>query len=220
MTLYAWLNRAFILSLGCAIGFAAVASLVGMNRIEAFDRTLIDYWQGLENPALTRAMMFFTTIGSGGPVVAITVAIMMFLYFVLKHRRELILFVFALGGSEALNILLKLAFRRERPTFHRLVPESGFGFPSGHSMGAFSLYGVLAFLLWKHIPVWWGRTVLILASCALILAIGISRIYLGVHYPSDVLGGYLASGFWLAASIWTYQKYSEYVISKLRVRTN
>jgi len=213
MTLYAWLNRAFILSLGCAIGFAAVASLVGMNRIEAFDRTLIDYWQGLENPALTRAMIFFTTIGSGGPVVAITVAIMMFLYFVLKHRRELVLFVFALGGSEALNILLKLAFRRERPTFHRLVPESGFGFPSGHSMGAFSLYGVLAFLLWKHIPVWWGRTVLI-------LAIGISRIYLGVHYPSDVLGGYLVSGFWLAASIWTYQKYSEYVISKLRVRTN
>lgn len=220
MTSPAWPNRAFLIGMGCAAGFAVVASLVGSHRIDPFDRSIIDYWQGLENPGMTRTMRVLTAIGSGGPVAAITVAILLFLFIVLKHRRELILFLFVLAGSEALNVLLKMTFQRERPTFHRLVPESGFSFPSGHSMGAFSLYGILAFLVWKHIPAWWGRAVLILASCALILAIGISRIYLGVHYPSDVLGGYLASGFWLAASIWAYPKYSEYVISKLRVRTN
>lgn len=216
MTLKSWLTAAFLFSLLCAIGFAVIAAFVGTHRIDAFDRSQIRFWQGMESPGLTNVMKFFTHIGSGAPVIAITIAMLLFLFFVLKHRKELILFIFVLGGSEVLNVLLKIVFHRERPTIHRLIPESGFGFPSGHSMGAFSLYGVLAFLLWKHIPSRWGRLVLILACSALILAIGISRIYLGVHYPSDVLAGYLASGFWLAASIWAYQKYTEYVISKIR----
>lgn len=220
MKLTTWSNRSFQLSIFCAVGFGAVAAMVCSRKIGAFDRAVVDFWQGMESPGMTGVMKFITTIGSGGPVVAITIAIMLFLFFVLKHRKELILFVFVLAGSEALNVVLKTLFHRERPTIHRLIPESGFGFPSGHSMGAFSLYGMLAFLLWKHIPVWWGRTLLILAACAFILAIGISRIYLGVHYPSDVLAGYLASGFWMGASIWAYQNYAEYGISKIRTSAN
>lgn len=214
------LTRAFVLSLLCAFGFAIVAALVGDRKIASFDQAVISFVQGWDSPALTSVMKFFTDIGSGLPVVAITIAIMLFLYFVLKHRRELILFVFVLGGSEVLNVVLKAVFRRERPTVHRLIAESGFSFPSGHSMGAFSLYGILAFLLWKHIPVWWGRTLIILVCVALILAIGISRVYLGVHYPSDVLAGYLASGFWLGASIWSYQKYAEYAIHKKQAQSD
>jgi len=208
------LSRAFGISLICALGFGVVAVLVGDRRIAAFDRSIIGFAQGKESPALTSVMKFFTDIGSGGPVVVITIAILLFLFFVLKHRRELLLFIFVLAGSEVLNVALKSVFHRERPTAHRLIAETGFSFPSGHSMGAFSLYGILAFLLWRHIPIWWGRTLLLVFSCALILAIGVSRIYLGVHYPSDVLAGYLASGFWLGASIWSYQKYEEYAISK------
>lgn len=203
------LSRAFGISLICALAFSIVAVLVGYRKIETFDRSIIGFWQGMESPGLTSVMKFFTDIGSGVPVVLIAIAIMLFLYFVLKHRQELILFLFVLAGSDVLNVVLKVAFHRERPTAHRLIAETGFSFPSGHSMGAFSLYGILAFLLWKHIPSRLGRTLLILLSSALILAIGVSRIYLGVHYPSDVLAGYLASGSWLTASIWVYQKYRE-----------
>lgn len=72
-------------------------------------------------------------------------------------------------------------------------------------MAAFTLYGILIFLLWKHLPRRSARVLLITIGSAIILLIGGSRIYLGVHYPSDVIGGYLASGTWLAACIGYYQ---------------
>jgi undecaprenyl-diphosphatase len=132
-----------------------------------------------------------------------------FLYKVLKHRTELILFIAIIVGSPILNELLKLLFHRARPDFHRLIKINGYSFPSGHAMSAFAVYGVLSFLLWRHIPTRWGRTLLIVTSIIMILTIGISRIYLGVHYPSDVIGGYFASGCWLAIAIWFYQRYLE-----------
>ena len=114
-----------------------------------------------------------------------------------------------IAGSTLLNTLLKLAFQRARPTIHRIIEASGYSFPSGHSMAAFSLYGGLAFLIWKHIPTAIGRVLMIIVSAAFILTIGMSRIYLGVHYPSDVIGGYFLSGSWLAICIWFYQRYAE-----------
>ncbi|MFD3445614.1 phosphatase PAP2 family protein [Microbacteriaceae bacterium 4G12] len=76
-------------------------------------------------------------------------------------------------------------------------------------MVAFSLYGIVSFLLWRHVKSSVGRVIFILVSGIMILAVCVSRIYLGVHYPSDVLGGYLVSGYWLAVSIWAYQLYFE-----------
>ncbi|SFB14500.1 undecaprenyl-diphosphatase [Cohnella sp. OV330] len=203
------LSAALLLSILFAAGFGLVALLVGFHRLNVFDRSIIRFVQGFESPALSHVMKFFTAIGVGFPVTAIAVVIVLFLFFVLKHRRELILFVFVLGGSQLLNVVLKLAFHRERPDIHRIIQVAGYSFPSGHSMGAFSLYGVSAYLLWKHIPARWGRAILIAAGAALVSAIGVSRIYLGVHYPSDVIGGYLASGFWLASSIRVYRKYDK-----------
>lgn len=204
------LSAALLLSILFATAFGLVALLVGFHRLNAIDRSIIRFVQGFESPALSPVMKFFTAIGEGLPVTAIAVAIALFLYFVLKNRRELILFVFALAGSQLLNVVLKLAFHRERPDIHRIIQVTGYSFPSGHSMGAFSLYGISAYLLWKHIPANRGRAILIAASAALVMAIGISRIYLGVHYPSDVIGGYLATGFWLASSIWVYRKYEKH----------
>ncbi|MFC3797990.1 phosphatase PAP2 family protein [Cohnella sp. GCM10012308] len=201
------LSAALLLSILFAAGFGLVAALVGYHKIESLDRSIIDWFQEKEAPGLTGFLKFFAFIGAGLPVTLITLAIVAFLYFGLKHRRELILFVFVVAGSALLNVTLKLLFHRARPDLHRLIQETGFSFPSGHSMGAFSLYGILTYLLWKHVPVWWGRTMLLTACCALILLIGISRIYLGVHYPSDVFAGYLASGFWIAASIGIYRRY-------------
>ena len=76
-------------------------------------------------------------------------------------------------------------------------------------MNAFAVYGIITFLLWRHIPSRLGRTILILISSGFIFMIGTSRIYLGVHYPSDIIGGYFASGFWLSSAIWFFQKYKE-----------
>jgi undecaprenyl-diphosphatase len=161
-------------------------------------------------------MKFFTTIGSGWIISIFAIVIILFLYKVLHHRFELILFAWVVLGSELLNLFLKMIFHRSRPILHRIIDANGFSFPSGHSMAAFAMYGILSFLLWRHIPSRLGRIILLIGSAFVIWMIGISRIYLGVHYPSDVLGGFLASGCWLAASIWFYQGFQEKRYEKKR----
>ncbi|MNO15722.1 putative undecaprenyl-diphosphatase YbjG [compost metagenome] len=203
------LTRALFVSLLCAIGFGFIALMISGEQIVRFDVVLIALIQGQESSLLTSVMIFFTFIGGGAPVVAVTLIVGIVLYKVLHHRRELILFIWVVIGSSLLNESLKLVFHRARPTLHRIIDVNGFSFPSGHSMAAFSLYGVVAFLLWRHISSAAGRSIIIVISAAMTIMIGVSRIYLGVHYPSDVLGGFLASGCWLSISIWIYQRYME-----------
>ncbi|MEC0094030.1 phosphatase PAP2 family protein [Paenibacillus macquariensis] len=209
-------TQSFIISLVCATGFAVIAILVGEQNIAWFDNRLISLIQGQENVVLTPIMKFFTFIGSGLPITIITIIIMVVLYSVLKFRWELLFFVGVIAGSALLNVVLKLIFHRARPTIHRIVEANGYSFPSGHSMAAFTLYGVLCFLLWKHARGAFTRFLLIIIGSIMILAIGVSRIYLGVHYPSDVVGGYLASGTWLAVSIWIYQRMLDKRSAKVR----
>ncbi|MEH7613670.1 phosphatase PAP2 family protein, partial [Gottfriedia acidiceleris] len=132
-----------------------------------------------------------------------------FLYKVLNHRSELILFIAALIGSNILCVLLKLFFHRARPDLHRLIEISGYSFPSGHATNAMTVYGILTFILWRNIRTKSGRSLLIITSLIMILLIGISRIYLGVHFPSDVIAGYFTGGFWISTAIWYYQRYKE-----------
>jgi undecaprenyl-diphosphatase len=209
MNLKKQLTLALFISLLCAIGFGMIAVLVSDKKIAQFDSTIIAGIQGLESPWLTSIMKFFTFIGSGTPVAVIALLVLFFLYKVLHHRRELILFIWVVLGTTFLNEILKTIFHRARPTLHRIVEANGYSFPSGHSMSAFSLYGVIAFLLWRHLSTSISRGLLILFSIFMMIMIGVSRIYLGVHYPSDVLGGFLASGCLLAVSIWFYQRYME-----------
>ncbi|MGQ8872533.1 phosphatase PAP2 family protein [Paenibacillus sp. TSA_86.1] len=191
----------------CLLAFITIALSISDNQIHRFDAVLINWIQGMESPGMTRFMQFFTWIGSELQVVVITVVVMLILYVFLRHKRELLFLASVLIGSTVLNALLKLVFQRARPTINRIIEVSGYSFPSGHSMAAFSLYGGLAFLIWKHIPSFTGRVCMIVASAGFILMIGISRIYLGVHYPSDIVGGYFLSGCWLSTCIWFYRRY-------------
>ena len=190
-----------------------VAYFVTTERISAFDEAIIHTVQGQESTFWTIFARFCAFIGSTLPVIVISIVTMLFLFFVLKHREELILFVIVVGGSALLNVVLKGLFTRERPTIHRILEETGYSFPSGHAMAAFSLYGVIVFLLWKHIRPRWGRIILLIIGTLIIAMIGISRVYAGVHYPSDVLAGYLVSGSWLAFWIYWYQWYRERIAS-------
>ncbi|KXG45047.1 phospholipid phosphatase [Tepidibacillus decaturensis] len=191
------------------LSFGLIAAFVSFNKIQWFDLPIIIWVQSLENSYLTEVMKFFTWIGSTKIVIAIIIITSIILYVLLKHRIELVFFVIVMIGSTALNNLLKVIFHRERPTIHRIIEETGYSFPSGHSMAAFTLYAMISFLLWKHLRSRFGRGLMILFATVMILLIGISRIYLGVHFPSDVLGGYLASGVWFTLSVMIYQWYLE-----------
>lgn len=203
------LTRAFLISLFCASAFGFIAVLISDKKIVEFDSIISSFIQGWESPILTSIMKFFTFWGAEWTVVFITLVIILFLYKILHYRKETVLFVWVVAGSSLLNWILKMIFHRDRPTVHRIVDASGFSYPSGHSMVAFSLYGMVTFLLWRHIKSSFGRSMLVFMNAMMIFAIGVSRIYLGVHYPSDVLGGYLASGFWLVTSFCAYQLFLE-----------
>lgn len=198
--------RFFVLSLISAVGFATIAVLVGVQAISGFDNAIISYVQGQESQTLTQIMKFFTFIGTGLPITVISLIIMIVLYKVLNFRRELLFFIGVILGSTLLNVILKSIFHRDRPTLNRFVEATGYSFPSGHSMASFTLYGVICFLLWKHAKYAYIRVILVCCSSIVVIAIGLSRIYLGVHYPSDVVGAYFASGTWLAVSIGLYQR--------------
>ena len=92
-----------------------------------------------------------------------------YFYYVLKHQIELILFGSVVIGTPIINQILKQFFHRARPDLHRLIEIGGYSFPSGHAMNAFAVYGIITFLLWRHIPSRLGRTILILISSGFII---------------------------------------------------
>ncbi|WP_289137967.1 phosphatase PAP2 family protein [uncultured Brevibacillus sp.] len=166
------------------------------QELTAFDSYVIEKVQSLITPKLTSVMQVFTALASTWSLVtlaAISIVIMLW-----QHKRwEALFLLLALGGGVGFNLLLKWLYRRERPSIHRLVEESGYSFPSGHSMAAFIFFGMMAMLLTLFVVSRAVKIVILLAAVVLILLVGISRIYLGVHYPSDVLAGFTAGGVWL-----------------------
>lgn len=186
--------------------FIYVCVIVLAGKAGYIDDNVIRVVQGWESPGLTDLMETFTWLGSTKIAIIIVLVAMLVLAVFLGHRKELALFILVVGLAPLINKLIKSIFERERPDLHRLIEETGYSFPSGHSMSAFAMYGILAYLLWRHVPSAWGRTLVIVLGLAVTLSIGISRIYLGVHYPSDVIGGYLISGAWIGVSIEVFER--------------
>lgn len=195
-----------------------MALLVSGNQIVHFDKEVITFIHNFETPYITRIMKFFTFIGSGSSINVLTIITLIVLYFFFKHRSELLLFIVVLIGSYYLFRTLKLIFHRARPDLHRLIEIGGYSFPSGHATNAITVYGILTFLLWRHIPTRWGRKLLLIFSAIMIFMIGFSRIYLGVHYPSDVIAGYFAGGFWLVIAIWCFQFIKEKIYERTHTK--
>lgn len=106
-----------------------------------------------------------------------------------------------------LNQLLKRILQRPRPTEFRIVEETGYSFPSGHSMVSMAFYGYLIYLIYKYVKNKYVKWISIILLSILICSIGISRIYLGVHYTSDVLGGFLISISYLVIYISAVNKF-------------
>ena len=194
----------FILCIVFGLLFGYFSTTIGDDSLSNFDTTMINAIQGLETPWLTTIMTFFTWIGSGYAVAPITVIAAVLLYFVFQYRHQAFLLVVVIAGTVVFNHLLKLYFKRERPIIHRILDANGYSFPSGHTMMAFSLYVIIAYIVWRNVKTRLGRFLLIIFATFMIIMIGTSRIYLGVHFPSDVAGGLMASGFLVTIAVTVY----------------
>lgn len=181
--------------------FAKLTEDLLFNELLLFDRIATFIVRFYSSDRLTAIMRAMSDLGSPQAFLFTGLAVMAYLWFVRRHAWDTVLIPTVLGGSIILNEALKLLFHRQRPGLPHLVEVTGLSFPSGHAMVSFSFYGLLAYLVWANFS---GRILKLLAAlflAVLILAIGISRIYLGVHYPSDVLAGFSAGSFWLVACI-------------------
>ena len=110
-----------------------------------------------------------------------------------KKKKILLTIPINLAIATALNVLLKNIVERPRPEGYRLIDETGYSFPSGHSMISAAFYGLLIYIIWKNLKNKTLRLILCVALSILTILIGVSRIYLGVHYASDVVGGFVIS---------------------------
>lgn len=151
------------------------------------------------SPLMTQIMFIITSLGSYFLIAGSIIILLILLY--KKRRHEAVLFSFIVLMGAVINSLLKIIIQRPRPTLLPLVIEQYFSFPSGHSMNSFVFFITVTYFIY-HFTRNKKVSVIIAFFCALlILLIGISRVYLGAHYPSDVLGGYIAGLFWFLAII-------------------
>lgn len=176
-------------------GWLAEEVFEGDTRI--FDETIRNFVHERSSPALTSAMIFFSFLGS--PLFLIILGILIVAAFsYLGHRRAIILFLITMAGEIFLEFSLKQFFGRVRPEafFDYPLPLS-YSFPSGHAFGSLCFYGIVTLLTAERMKSKPIKITVCILSALLIFLIGFSRIYLGVHYPSDVVAGFLAGFFWI-----------------------
>ena len=141
----------------------------------------------------------------GGAIFLITLTVILV---ILIKNKKIGLSIFSnLIIITVLNQLLKRILQRPRPTEFRIIEETGYSFPSGHSMVSMAFYGYLIYLIYKYVENRYVEWISIVLFSILICSIGVSRIYLGVHYTSDVLGGFLVSISYLILFISTVNKF-------------
>ncbi|MGG1573129.1 phosphatase PAP2 family protein [Fictibacillus sp. NRS-1165] len=191
----------FILAATAIYIFASLSEELIEKEPFTFDPVIIHAVRSFSSPGLDRVMLFFTEIGSTLALGILVVAGMLWLGFKRQNLWGMVFFLLTVGGGGILNLLLKNAFQRKRPNADPLVEALGFSFPSGHAMGSMVYYGFLGYLVVRSKRKSLRKAFWTLLFAVAIIGIGISRIYLGVHYPSDIIAGYSAGMVWLLLCI-------------------
>ena len=178
-------------------GFGILADNV-MEDEAGNDQRLAEWLHGRATEPLTDVFRAITTLGNFVTLVVVTV-IAVAVFWRRRERTDAIFVAFAFVGAQVLSSGMKLGFQRERPFFpDPLATESTFSFPSGHALVSLAVYGSIALVLARRLRRRGDRFLLFAATGLLVLAVGFSRLYLGVHFLSDVLAGFAAGAAWLA----------------------
>jgi undecaprenyl-diphosphatase len=195
-----------------AILFAKLAGEVREREPILADVAILHWIHSHATPFLDAFFLAITTLGNAEVILPVALAACLLLWH-LKQRTHAVILLFAFGGAGVANFLLKLLFHRERPAFWQsAITETSYSFPSGHAMVSAALILALMYILWTTK---WRIASLILGA-ALIVLIGTSRLYMGVHYPTDIIAGWTVALLWVATvvvvskrtSLWLHKHYA------------
>ncbi len=179
--------------------FLQIADEVLDRDINQIDNQISNIFYTFHNPELTKIMFFFTSLGS--PFVLVIGSIISAFVIAFYRKKDALIYLGILFSTVLINGYLKYFFQRPRPDISALIHENSYSFPSGHAMNGFMFYSLLAYFVYRETKNKKLTLLLTLACGFIILLIGLSRVYLGVHYPSDVLAGYIAGAVWLTFAI-------------------
>ena len=185
-----------VVGIAGTVGFAALAEVVREGYTQPFDNAVLRWLGAHHTPLLTTIMTEVTPLGTGIVVLTVVGITTAFLWHT-EHKHSARMLLAATAGNILLNNVLKLFFDRERPSiFEWGTHAASSSFPSGHAMSATVVYGTVAYLLARLQKHAWSRTITLLLAVIMIVLICLTRLYLGVHYPSDVLGGIIIGLAW------------------------
>lgn len=189
-------------------GFVQIADEVLDKETQAIDTAILLALKRSHTPLLDQLMLGVTFLGEPTFLLVICLCLGVLLLFV-KRQTEATTLAIAAAGAVGLNYLLKVLFSRDRPAlWDRVIDVGQYSFPSGHAMVSMVIYGLIGFLVANRFPRW--RWLIVTLTIGLITAIGLSRLYLGVHWPTDVVAGYSAGLVWLLTCILSLEVWSFY----------
>lgn len=207
-----------VLGLAAAVAalalFLWLADFVEDKAAVPFDASVRGWVHAHSGPTLTSFMRLMSLLGSPASLVGFSLIVFLILLRVVHWPREALLFLVALTGGLVLDAVLKVVFHRARPPSYFGAPEpASYSFPSGHALFSVCLWGSLALFVGQRVRGTIARAAILAGAVLLAGLIGYSRIYLGVHYPSDVIAGYAAATVWVATV-----SYTNWLIERRRER--
>jgi membrane-associated phospholipid phosphatase len=195
------LTLGFLASLVLALIFSEIAEEIHDIGLILVDTAALSLISRLRTPFMTELFMAITFLG-GWYFVGLCSLLVMLVFLIARKPVLLICYVAVISGGGIFNLVLKAVYVRSRPPYEQFIAEAvGWSFPSGHAMTAVTFYGVLVYLLFVLVESPWTRAGGFALAIVLVFLIGFSRIYLGVHYPTDIIAGYIAGLLWLTVSI-------------------
>jgi membrane protein DedA with SNARE-associated domain/membrane-associated phospholipid phosphatase len=212
------LTIGLLLSAICVWIFGKITDdVVEGEPLVSIDQWVLNHVLYFRTPSLTQIMIFFTQFGEWITITIASIAIVIFLI-VKKLYGAIIGYIIAVAGGGALDYILKLAIHRTRPIGDTtLIDVGGFSFPSGHAMLSMVFYGMVSYFIIRQIRQWRFRLLVVVAMGFVIFLIGFTRIYLQVHYLSDVIAGFTSGLFWLTICVTgleIYRKRKLHLMSK------
>jgi membrane-associated phospholipid phosphatase len=202
-----------ILGLLSLWGFIYIAHLLITDKVQKFDNAALDWFSSIQSPGLTAFMKLITALGNPPTVVVPILLIFIYFLFIKPHRWFAIRIPVVALGSYLVNRILKYWFQRPRPAASERMVEVlyNLSFPSGHAMFSFAFYGLLTHILWKSIKNQALRIIVTAFMIILMILIGVSRVYLHVHYVTDVLAGFAAGFLWLLLCLFITRRIEKYI---------